>query len=150
MKTKHILVETKKFQLTFNLKLGKYWPYRKPNDRPLYIHQHLNHPPAIKKQLQSMLADRLSLLSYNCQEFTRAIPEYEEAMQRSGHPGGLQYIIPPGSHKRKSRKRNIVWFNPPFSEHVKTNIKRSSFTCSRSTSLPITACTRYAIKITSN
>ena len=43
-------------------------------------------------------------------------------MQRSRHPGGLQYIIPPSPHKRKSRKRNIVWFNPPFSKHVKTNI----------------------------
>ena len=133
------------------MKLGKYWFYRKPNDQPLYIHQNSNHPPAIKMFAdRSMLADRLSLLSYNCQEFTRAIPDYEEAMQRSGHPGGLQHIIPPDSHKRKSRKRNIVWFNSPFSEHVKTNIKRSSFTCSRSTSLPITACTRYAIKITSN
>ena len=69
-----------------------------------------------------MLADHLSLLSYNCKEFTRAIPEYEEAMQRSGHPGGLQYVIPPGPHKRKSRKQNIVLFNPPFSKHVKTNI----------------------------
>ena len=116
------LVQTNFLDVTFNLKSGKYWPYRKPNDQPLYIHQHSNHPPAIKKQLPLMLADRLSSLSYNREEFTRAIPEYEEAMQRSGHPGGLQYIISPGSHKKKSRKRNIVWFNPPFSEHVKTNI----------------------------
>ena len=57
-----------------------------------------------------------------CKKFTRAIPEYEEAMQRSRHPGGLQYIILPRPHKKKSRKRNIVWFNPPFIEHVKTNI----------------------------
>ena len=45
-------------------------------------------------------------------------------MQRSGHPGGLQYINPPNSHKRKSRKQNIVWFNPPFSKHVKSNISK--------------------------
>ena len=69
-----------------------------------------------------MLTDRLSLLSYNREEFARAIPEYEEAMRRSGHPGELQYISPPDSHKRKSRKRNIVWFNPPFRDHVKSNI----------------------------
>ena len=43
-------------------------------------------------------------------------------MQRSRHSGELQYTSPPGSHKRKSRKRNIVWLNPPFSEHVKINI----------------------------
>ena len=40
-------------------------------------------------------------------------------MQRSGQFGELQYISPPGSHKRKSRKWNMLWFNPPFSEHVK-------------------------------
>ena len=116
------LVQINFLDVTVNLKSGKYWPYCKPNNQPLYIHQHSNHPSAIKKQLPLMLADRLSSLSYNREEFTRAIPEYEEAMQRSGHPGGLQYIIPPSSHKRKSRKRNIVWFNTPFSEHVKTNI----------------------------
>ena len=69
-----------------------------------------------------MLADQLSLLSYNREEFARAIPEYEEAMRRSGHSGELQYNCTPDSHKRKPRKRNIVWFNPPFSEHVKSNI----------------------------
>ena len=63
-----------------------------------------------------------SLLSYNREEFTRAIPEYKEAMRRSGHSGELQYNSPPDTHKRKPRKRNIVWFNPPFSEHVKSNI----------------------------
>ena len=67
------LVQTNFLDFTFNLKSGKYWPYRKPNDQPLYIHQLSNHPPAIKKQLPSMLADRLSSLSYNREEFTRAI-----------------------------------------------------------------------------
>jgi len=31
--------------VTFNLSNGKYWPYRKPNDIPLYIHRESNHPP---------------------------------------------------------------------------------------------------------
>ena len=66
--------------------------------------------------------DRFSLLSYNREKFARAIPEYDVAMRRRRHSGELQYISPSGSHKRKFRKRNIVWFNPPFSEHVKTNI----------------------------
>ena len=110
--------------VTFNLKSGKYWPYHKPNNQPLYVHQQPNHPPAIKKQLPLMLTDCLSLLSCNCKEFTKAILEYEEAMQRSRHSSELQYISPPGFHKRKSRKWNIVWFSPPFSEHVKTNINK--------------------------
>ena len=69
-----------------------------------------------------MLADQLSLLLYNCKEFARAVLEYKEAMQRSGHSGELQYNSPPDSHKKKPRKQNILWFNPPFSKHVKSNI----------------------------
>ena len=56
------LVQTDFLDVTFNLKSGKYWPYRKPNDQPLYIHQQSNHPPTMKKQLPSVLAKRLSLL----------------------------------------------------------------------------------------
>ena len=69
-----------------------------------------------------MLADRLSLLSCNCGKVARAISEYEEATRRSGHSCELRYVSPPGSHKRKSRKRNIVSLNSPISEHVNTNI----------------------------
>ena len=42
---------------TFNLKTGKYWSYRKPNDWPhLYVNARSNHPRMIKKQLPSMLS----------------------------------------------------------------------------------------------
>ena len=85
------LVQANFLDVTFNLKSGKYWSYRKPNDQPLYVHHHLNRPPAIKKQLALLLADCLSPLSCNCKEFARVIPEYEEAMWRSGHFGELQY-----------------------------------------------------------
>ena len=37
--------------LDVNLDLNKdqYGPYRKPNDVPLYVHKHSNHPPAVLK-----------------------------------------------------------------------------------------------------
>ena len=38
-----------------------------------------------------------------------------------GFAGELEYVKINGSAKR-SRKRNIVWFNSPYSDHVKTNI----------------------------
>ena len=68
-----------------------------------------------------MLATRLLQLSCDSKEFSNAVPEYEEAMHRSGHTGKLEYADNLVS-KKKKRKRNITWFNPPFSEHVKTNI----------------------------
>ena len=71
------LVQTNFFNIMFNLKLGKHWR----NDQPLYIHQQSNHPPTIKKQLPSMLVKHLSLLSCNCNEFFKAIPDYVEAIR---------------------------------------------------------------------
>ena len=44
------LIQTNFLDVTFNLKSGKYWPYRKPNDQPLYVNAGSNHPPMIKKQ----------------------------------------------------------------------------------------------------
>ena len=105
------LVQTDFLDVTLNLKSRKYWPYRKPNDQPLYIHHQSNHPPAIKKQLLSMLSNRLSQLSCNQEEFEKAAPDYQEAMLKSGFAGELEYVKTNGSAKRL-RKRNIMWFNP--------------------------------------
>ena len=116
------LVQTNFLDVTLDLRSGRYWPFRKPNDQPLYIHRLSNHPPVIKKQLPLMLATSLSQLSCDSKEFSNAVPEYEEAMHRSGHTGKLEYTDNLVSKKKKKRKRNITWFNPPFSEHVKTNI----------------------------
>ena len=41
--------------VTFSLSSGKFWPYRKPNSDPLYIHLESNHPPSIIKQLPKMI-----------------------------------------------------------------------------------------------
>ena len=44
--------------VTFDLSTGKYKPYRQPNDDPLYINKHLNHPPSILKQLPTSINKR--------------------------------------------------------------------------------------------
>ena len=41
--------------VTFDLSTGKYKPYRKPNDDPLYINKHSNHPPSILRQLPTSI-----------------------------------------------------------------------------------------------
>ena len=53
--------------VTFDLTTGKYKPYRKPNDNPLYIHKHSNYPPSISKQLPTSINKRISTLSYDKQ-----------------------------------------------------------------------------------
>ena len=41
--------------ITFNLNNGMYKPYKKPNDRLLYINKSSNHPPQIINQLSKLL-----------------------------------------------------------------------------------------------
>ena len=75
-----------------------------------------------------MLADRLSQLSCNQYMFNNATVVYQEAMQKSGYHNELKYqhsSSPTIPAKTKKRKRKILWFNNPFSEHVKTNIERT-------------------------
>ena len=115
------LVQTDFLDVTLDLMSTKYWPYRKPNEQPLYIHHQSNHPPAIKKQVPFMLSNRLSQLSCNHEEFEKAAPDYQKAMLKNGFAGELEYVKTNGSAKR-SRKRNVVWFNPSYSDYVKTNI----------------------------
>jgi hypothetical protein len=49
--------------VTFDLINAKYKPYRKPNDDPLYINRHSNHPPSITRQLPTAINKRIPLLS---------------------------------------------------------------------------------------
>ena len=48
------LIETDFLDVSFNLEMDKFFPYRKPSNTLLYIHSESNHPPSIIKQLPSM------------------------------------------------------------------------------------------------
>ena len=50
--------------------------------------------------------------------------EYEDALKKSGYNVDLKYTNNK-SEKRKTRKRNIIWFNPPFSKSVSTNVAKT-------------------------
>ena len=80
--TEFNLLQTDFLDITLNLTTGKYWPYRKPGDIPLYINAKSNHPPNIKKQLPKMISSRLSRNSYSLQEF-KTIPEYQLALKKA-------------------------------------------------------------------
>ena len=53
--------------VTFDLSTGKYKPYRKPNDDPLYINKHSNHPPSILRQLPTSINKHIDILDGNPQ-----------------------------------------------------------------------------------
>ena len=109
-----------------NLNTGKYSPYHKENDTPLYINTKSNHPPCIIKELPKMIENRLSSISSDREEFEKAKDIYQDALSKSGYNHQLQYQERK-EHKKKSRSRNIIWFNPPFSQNVTTNIGQKFF-----------------------
>ena len=115
------LDETDFLDVTLNLKTGKYFPFRKPNNNPLYINYKSNDPPPIIKELPKMISKRIYDLSCKEEEFTKAKPLYENAVKESGYTTSNKYIKPLENTNR-NRNWKILWFNPPFSQNVKTNI----------------------------
>ena len=108
--------------ITLNLSTGTTAPYRKPDDETNYIHADSDHPPNIIRQLPISVEKRLSTLSSSESIFDEAKQYYQEALRRSGHMHTLKFN-PPRARNR-IRKKDIIWFNPPFSKTVETNIGR--------------------------
>ena len=109
--------------VTFDLSNDTYKPYRKPNDEPLYIHRSSNHPPSILRQLPISINNRINTLSSNKDIFENAAPTYNEALKKSNFPTQLSFE-PKNTNANTTcnRKRNTIWFNPPYSKNVKTHI----------------------------
>ena len=112
--------------VTFNLNANTYSPYAKPSNTTLYVHKNSNHPPTVIKNLPHNINLRLTTLSSNEHEFSKAAPPYQKALNDSGYNHTLKYKhIPtqPATNKRQ-RKRPVTWYNPPFNADVQTNIGR--------------------------
>ena len=106
-----------------DLENDKYYPYRKPNDTPLYVHRESNHPSNILKQLPKMTSERLSNLSRNEEEFNKETTEYQNVLKNSDFYYKLVYS--PSNHRNKQQSNMIIWYNPPFHLQVKTNIGKT-------------------------
>ena len=74
------LTETDFLDVTFNLATGKFFPFRKPNNVPLYIHTKSNHPSTIIKDLPKIINKRICELSCNKDEFDKAKLLYEKSL----------------------------------------------------------------------
>jgi len=112
--------------VTFDLENSTYCPYLKENNQIKYIHKESNHPPAIIKQLPISIESRLSSLSSTEQIFNESVKPYQDALEASGYTHKLKYNKNiPQNNSRNQRKRKIIWFNPPFSKNVKTNIGKT-------------------------
>jgi hypothetical protein len=88
-----------------------------------------------------MLVDKLKKSFTNepsdQQTFNSSAPTYENALRRSNYDFNLQYNAIPSSkidapnnesctsQPKRKRRRNIIWFNPPYGKNVVTNIGKT-------------------------
>ena len=88
------------------------------------IYTRSNHPPNIIKQLPNSICDRLSRNSSNEAIFDANRSDYEEALKKCGYSEKLAYKKEESNDGRRNRRRKIIWFNPPYSRSVETNVAK--------------------------
>ena len=108
--------------ITFDLRTGTYKPYMKPGNIPQYINRCSNHPPSILRTLPESINRRLSAISFDEKSFDSAKKPYQEALAKSGYDHQLTFNTKPTNKEKRKRTRKIIWFNPPYSRNVVTNI----------------------------
>ena len=99
-------------------------PYINLNDSPLYVHRLSNHPTCVTNNIPKAVNRRLSVLSSSQNIFDSVSNVYQEALENSGYCLKLEYTPTNENHPKQTRNRTRqpLWFNPPFSTQVKTNL----------------------------
>ena len=69
-----------------------------------------------------MIANKVSSVSIDEEQFNKAKPEYELALKNSGFPSTLSFKTNLPKSFKRTRSRKITWFNPPYNLAVKNNI----------------------------
>ena len=122
--------------ITLDLQRDLFKPFMKPNNTLLYVNKESNHPPSILKNIPESVNLRLSQLSKNEIVFKEAATTYQTALDTAGYNYKLKFNpINHGdnsqqslnSKRRKHRQRNVVFFNPPFSKNIVSNIGQDFF-----------------------
>ena len=88
-----------------------YKPYRKPNDEPVYINRHSNHPPNIEQQIPLSVSSTISNISSDQLIFNSSIPMYKEALTKNGFNDDIIYnpVLESNNSRRKNtRKRKNI------------------------------------------
>ena len=115
--------------LTLNLSTGKYKPYNKPDNKPLYNNVNSNHPPNIKKNLPESISWRMNKLSYDKTVFNNSKKLFNNALSNSGFDHKMKFQPLTEDKDRghnKSRGWKIVLFNPLYSCNVAINTGKTS------------------------
>ena len=109
--------------VTLDMRTGTFKPYTKPGNTIQYVNSSNNYPPSILRSIPEAINRRLSAISSDKKAFVETVQPYQEALTKSGYKFKLNFK-PPEERKKRTRNRNVVWFNPPYSCNVATNIGR--------------------------
>jgi hypothetical protein len=109
--------------LTFDLNMGTYKTFNKPNNTPLYVHKQSSHPPNVTKNIPLAVNQRISSNSSNSKLFEETKGPFQEALKKSGYEHTLKFEKQNSkSGAKRCRKRKMIYFNPPWSSGVKSNV----------------------------
>ncbi len=117
------LAATDFLDVNLDLVHNTYSPYKKPNSRTKYVDTSSNHPPHVLKAIPKMVHGRLCRLSKDENAFDNNTSDHLNELRLSGHKvDDLGYKKPERS--KRSRKRKVIYFHPPFCNSVRTNLSR--------------------------
>ena len=116
--------------VTLDLTTGKYKPYNKPGNIPLYINVKSSHPPNITKNLPESISRCINELSFDRSVFENSKDLYNNALSSSGFKDKIKFDpdFNRNISRSKNRKRKIICFNPPYSSNISTNNGKSFLT----------------------
>ena len=109
----------------------------KENNTIMYVNKKSNHAPSTLKAIPQGVQSRLTRNSSDQEIFNEAVQPYNDALKASGYDADLKFDPSvkeqqkeqdnPNKKKRKCRNRKVTWFNPPWSDNVKTSIGKVFF-----------------------
>ena len=71
--------------ITFDLNMASYRPYRKPDNGTRFINAKSDHPPSVLKQIPAAISKRICTSLSNKQIFQNAAPYYNNVLEDSGY-----------------------------------------------------------------
>ena len=86
------------------------------------MHGKSHHPPSILKNIPKSINKRISEISSEKECFDSAKQVYQEALNKSGYRYNLSYKVTPSQTRCRTRQRKIIWYSPPYSRNVETNV----------------------------
>ena len=119
---------TEFLDLVLDLPTGTTAPYRKPQETTIYVNKSSSHPSSVIKRIPEIVSNRLSTLSSSKRDFDNNCQPYKDALKTAGYSNNIEYEKKQENGRSKHRrKRKALWWNPPFSLAVQTNLTKLFF-----------------------